>query len=320
MSMDSTPPLAVEARGLTKRYAGDVLAVDGLDLRVEAGIIYALLGPNGAGKTTTISMLTTLIPPTAGAASVAGCDITRQPGEVRKRIGVTFQEIVLDQDLTAREVLDFHGRLYSLTSAERAAQIDRLLKLVELEDAADRLVKHYSGGMKRRLELARGLMTNPAILFLDEPTQGLDPQNRARVWDYLRMLRQEKGLTILLTTHYMEEAEALADRVGIIDHGHLIVEGTPQGLAAELSGDVIRIVGAGRTVEFAQHLRSAGYVRDVHAEEDSLQVGVDDGSRRLVEVVQLAMQNGFQIEDVSVSRPGLGDVFLKHTGHALRDQ
>ena len=187
---------AVAARGLTKRYGDDILAVDGLNLAVRKGEIYALLGPNGAGKTTTVSMLMTLVQPTSGSATVAGHDVIDAPEVVRERIGVTFQEIVLDPALKGREVLTYHGRLYGMSRAECDTQIAALLKLVELEDAADRFVKHYSGGMKRRLELARGLMTHPDVLFLDEPTQGLDPQNRAKVWDYLRALRRDRGLTI----------------------------------------------------------------------------------------------------------------------------
>ncbi|MFC2057287.1 ATP-binding cassette domain-containing protein, partial [Chloroflexota bacterium] len=184
-----------------------------------------LLGPNGAGKTTTISVLTTLIEPTAGSASVAGFNVVRQAGEVRKRIGVTFQEMVLDDDLTGRQALEYHGKLYNLKTKQRRDKMAELLRLVELEEASDRKIKTYSGGMKRRLELARGLMTSPEVLFLDEPTTGLDPQNRANIWDYIKNLKEQSGLTLLLTTHYMDEAEALADQVSIIDHGHIVVEG-----------------------------------------------------------------------------------------------
>ena len=309
----------IQARQLTKRYAGDVLAVDQLDLTVEAGTIYALLGPNGAGKTTTIAMLTTLLQPTSGQATVAGLDVISQPSAVRQRIGVTFQEIVLDQDLKGREVLDYHGQLYGMPHGQREERIEALLRLVELEEAADRLVKTYSGGMKRRLELARGLLTEPDVLFLDEPTQGLDPQNRSRVWDYLRSLRQEEGLTILLTTHYMEEAEALADQVGIIDHGRLVAEGEPETLAAQLGADVIRISGSGSPDPFIQRLNQLDYVQQVHATDGVLQIGVDDGHRRLAQVITLATDTDFHIEDVSVARPSLADVFLKVTGRALRD-
>ncbi|MGB9634667.1 MAG: ATP-binding cassette domain-containing protein, partial [Chloroflexaceae bacterium] len=236
--------LAIIARGLRKQY-GTVIAVDGIDLAVPAGTIYALLGPNGAGKTTTINMLTTLALPTAGEASVCGYDIVRQADRVRACIGVTFQDIVLDADLTGREVLDIHGRLYRQPAAVRRQRIAELVDLVQLGEAIDRRVRTYSGGMKRRLELARGLMTDPQALFLDEPTQGLDPQNRVGIWSYIRTLNRERGLTLLLTTHYMDEAEALASRVGIVDRGRLVAEGTPGDLAADLGADVIRVRGSG---------------------------------------------------------------------------
>jgi ABC-2 type transport system ATP-binding protein len=313
-----TETFAIEAQGLTRRY-DDVLAVDGLDLRVRAGTIYALLGPNGAGKTTTISMLNTLLPPTAGTACVAGFDVVGQAPAVRQRIGVTFQEIVLDRDLTGREVLDYHGQLYGLARRERAKRIDALLALVELEDAAGRLVKGYSGGMKRRLELARGLLTEPEVLFLDEPTQGLDPQNRARIWEYLRAQRAARGLTILLTTHDMEEAGALAGKVGIIDRGRLIAEGSPDELIARIGTEVIRVAGRGDAATFVRRVAGLPFAEEVHRANGLIQIGVDDGSRRLAAIVTTAGETGFDIEDVSVARPTLGDVFLKATGRALRD-
>jgi ABC-2 type transport system ATP-binding protein len=310
---------AITARGLTKRYNGDILAVDGLDLDVPCGTIYALLGPNGAGKTTTVSMLTTLLHPTAGTATVAGYDIVSAPAQVRARIGVTFQESVLDKDLKGQEVLDYHGRLYGMPRAERAKRIAELLALVELDEAAPRLVKSYSGGMKRRLELARGLMTDPEVLFLDEPTQGLDPQNRAKVWEYLGTLRARRGLTILLTTHDMEEADTLADRVAIIDHGKLIVEGTPRELVTGMGADVIRIQGAGERDALVEALSGMPFVQTIHQGDGLIQVGVDEGNRRLPEVVGCANQSGFRIEFIAVASPTLADVFLKHTGRALRD-
>ena len=308
----------IEARGLIKRF-GTIAALDGVDLDVAGGRIYALLGPNGAGKTTTINILTTLSQPSAGSARVASCDVLRQAGEVRRRIGVTFQDLVLDPDLTGRQVLDIHGRLYRQPRDRRRRRIAELVELVQLQDAIDRLVKTYSGGMKRRLELARGLMTDPQVLFLDEPTQGLDPQNRVTIWDYIRALRRERGLTLLLTTHYMEEAEALADTVGIIDRGRKVAEGTPAGLAAELGADLIRIVGFGDAAHLVEQLRRLPYVDRISPSEHMIEIGVDSGSRRIAEVVAQASSNGFTIEDITVARPSLGDVFLKHTGRALRD-
>ena len=329
---------AIEARALVKSYSsgdGVVHAVRGLDLTVAQGEIYALLGPNGAGKTTTISMLTTLLLPTSGTALVAGFDVVADAAAVRRRIGVTFQEVVLDQDLTGRQVLDFHAQLYGMSKAQRRAKIDELAALVELTDVLDRKSARYSGGMKRRLELARGLMTEPAILFLDEPTQGLDPQNRAGIWRYVRQLRAERGITLLLTTHSMEEAEELADRVGIIDQGQLVVEGVPDVLARGMGADVIALHGVGATDTLLARLQALPFVQqvkhvlasDVEAIEAQnegaphiLQVGVDEGDRRLAEVVTLAAASDFQIRAVQVARPSLADVFLAHTGHALRDR
>ena len=311
--------LAIEARGLVKRYNEEVLAVDGVDLSIEENTIYALLGPNGAGKTTMIAMLITLLEPTAGTARVVGLDVVRQAAEVRRRIGVTFQETVVDDELTGRQVLDYHARLHGQGKAERQRRVAELLSLVELEEAAGRQAKTYSGGMKRRLELARALMTTPEVLFLDEPTLGLDPQTRARMWDYLRDLKEKQGLTLLMTTHYMDEAEALADTVGIIDLGRLVAEGSPQALIEQMGADTIRVVGHGDRDGFADNVRALPYVQGVTVGEEVIQIGVDSGSRRLVEIVSLATGNGFTAEDISVAKPSLGDVFLKVTGRRLRD-
>jgi ABC-2 type transport system ATP-binding protein len=312
--------LAIQASGLVKRYDGDVLAVDGVDLAIAQNTIYALLGPNGAGKTTTISVLTTLIEPTAGSARVCGLDVVAQAAEVRRCIGVTFQETVLDDDLTGRQVMDYHGRLYGQTRQERQRRIAELIALVELEDAADRPVNTYSGGMKRRLELARGLMTSPSVLFLDEPTLGLDPQNRSKIWEYIRALKEQNGLTLLLTTHYMEEAEMMADRVGIIDRGKIMVEGTPHDLITQMGADSIRVDGCGDCGGFGDKLRALDFVESVHVGEDMVQIGVDDGNKRLAQIVTIANDSGVEIEDISVAKPSLGDVFLRYTGRELRDK
>lgn len=327
---------AIQAQGLTKEFhtpgGQSVQALAGLDLTVRSGEIYALLGPNGAGKTTTLSILTTLLLPTSGTAIVAGYDVVSEPAEVRRRIGVTFQEVVLDQALTGRHLLDFHGQLYGQPAAERRAAISELATLVELTDVLDREVKSYSGGMKRRLELARGLMTRPQLLFLDEPTQGLDPQNREGIWRYIRGLRDEQGITLLLTTHYMDEAEQLADRVGIVDHGQLVTEGTPAALVSQLGADVVALQGEGELQPLISALQSEPYVAQVtHTRPavvtngetptsvQTVQVGVDQGDRRLVAVLNIAAAQGFQVQSVTVTRPSLGQVFLAHTGYALRD-
>jgi ABC-2 type transport system ATP-binding protein len=311
---------AIEAHGLAKRY-GDVTAIDHIDLTITARSIYALLGPNGAGKTTTINVLTTLTLPDAGSATVAGFDVVQQAEAVRRNIGVTFQDIVLDQDLTGRHVLDIHGRLYRLNKRERQQRISQLVELVQLNDAIDRRVKTYSGGMKRRLELARGLLTEPSILFLDEPTQGLDPQNRVGIWDYIRHLNRERGLTVLITTHYMDEAEALAHTVGIMDHGLMVAQGTPARLVEGLGSELIRVQGRGDRQHFISQMHALPFVERIQADEDGnlVHIFVDSSARRLAEVVSAASSNGFLVEDINIARPGLGDAFLHYTGRALRD-
>ena len=318
---------AIETTALEKRYdvkdGEPVLALRGVSFQVSAGEIFALLGPNGAGKTTLISILTTLLQPTSGTAVVAGCDVTSQAEEVRRRIGVTFQEIVVDADLTGRQVLDFHARLYGLNRTVRQERIGTLGALVELADALDRKAGTYSGGMKRRLELARGLLSAPQILFLDEPTQGLDPQNRSSIWRHIRRLRDEQGITVLLTTHYMEEAEALADRVGIIDHGQLVVEGRPGDLVRQMGADVVTLAGNGDVAGLVGATSALDFVTRVteHASDGivRVQIGVDDGERRLAGLIGTAAAAGFHVTQVNVNRPSLGDVFLAYTGEDLRD-
>ncbi len=312
--------LAVETIDLVKRY-GLLTALDHVNLQAPVGQIYALLGPNGAGKTTLLSILTTLIPPTSGTARILGYDVSREAAEVRRRLGVTFQEMVLDPLLTGRETLDFHGRLYRLPAAVRRQRIAELVELVQLTEAIDRPVKSYSGGMKRRLELARGLMTDPQVLVLDEPTQGLDPQNRVNIWSYIRDLNRHRGMTILLTTHAMDEAEALADLVGIIDHGRLIVEGKPGDLIAALGSDVIRVRGQGNFDHLVTTVSTLEGVNrtEIDPADGIALIYVDNGSRRLPAVLGTISSNGFVAEDVTLARPSLGDVFLHYTGTALRD-
>lgn len=319
-AVDIKTDLAIEAGNLTKIYGEDVEALRGVDLAIPGNSTYALLGPNGAGKTTTISILSTLIEPTAGSASILGLDVVRQAAAVRRVIGVTFQETVLDNELTGRQVLDYHGRLYRLSRVERQSRIAELLELVELGDAADRPAKTYSGGMKRRLELARGLMTKPSVLFLDEPTLGLDPQNRESIWEHLARVKKEQDLTLILTTHYMDEAEQVADRVGIIDRGRIVIEGSPRELIGQMGAEVIQITGSGDIGRLADRLKVLDYVQGVSAGGKVLQIGVDSGGRRLGEVIGTAGDTGVEVEDVSVSTPSLSDVFLKYTGRELRDK
>jgi ABC-2 type transport system ATP-binding protein len=310
---------AVHTEKLCKTFDRGIHAVESLDLVVPQGATYALLGPNGAGKTTTISILTTLSKPTSGSARIHGRDVVREAARVRRDIGVTFQDMVLDDALTGRQVLDYHGRLYGLPTSERHERADELLALAELSDAAGRKCKEYSGGMKRRLELVRALMTVPRVLFLDEPTLGLDPQGRARIWDYIRDLKQRTVLTVLLTTHYLDEAEHLADRVGIMDHGRLVAEGTPAALIDELGADTIRVLGSGAGKELDRLFASADFVQSFSRVDGGFLLGVESSSRHLAEVVNIADTAGFVIEDVSVAKPDLGAVFFKHTGRQLRD-
>jgi ABC-2 type transport system ATP-binding protein len=304
-----------------------------------------------------LSILTTLLIPTAGSAHVGGYDVVTEPAQVRRCIGVTFQETVLDQQLTGRQILQFHGRLYGMPTSELKRGIAELSELVDLTAALDRKVLGYSGGMKRRLELIRGLLTKPDILFLDEPTQGLDPHNRLGIWQYLSRLRQEFPLTILLTTHYMDEAETLADRVGIFTQGQLAREGTPAELSAELGDDVIVLTGSGPLDAFAQRLSradwvqrwtrhttraipaqapntelddtqldgtqlnntetSASYVAQDNDAQHTFQIGVENGGRYLAQIVSLATESDIQIQELTVNRPTLADVFLAVTGSIL---
>lgn len=319
MVASSNNKLAIKSDGLVKRFDDDILAVNGIDLAIEANTIFALLGPNGAGKTTTINMLTTLLAPSEGSACVAGFDVIKQANEVRNAIGVTFQETTLDDELTGRQALDFHARLYGMNKEQRTAKIIELLALVELEEAADRTIRTYSGGMKRRLELIRGLMTDPEVLFLDEPTLGLDPQSRARIGDYIVELKEKHGMSVLLTTHYMDEAEKLADKVAIIDHGKILTEGTPGQLVEQMGADVITVIGHGNGEEFISKIKDLPSCETVTSGNGLVQIGVDSGSKRLVEVISQANQSNFTVDDISVAKPSLGDVFLKFTGRQFRD-
>ena len=300
----------VETRALARHY-GDLHAVDGVDLDIEEGEVFGLLGPNGAGKTTLLSMLVPLVKPTSGTAHVAGFEVAREPLRVRKQVGIVFQEPSLDTILTGRENLDLHGMLYGVPSAERPGRVKELLQLVDLEGRADDLVKTYSGGMKRRLEIARGLMHKPRLLFLDEPTLGLDPQTREHIWAYIEGLVERQGTTVVLTTHYMEEADRLCDRIAIIDRGRIIALDTPEALKAGLGGDrVILEVPAGArealsALPFVEHLETSG--SEIH-------LSVRDASRHLPAI--LAAAPG--VARVEVRTPTLSDVFLRFTGRAMR--
>ena len=304
---------AIATEQLVKRY-GEIEAVRGIDLSIMPGEIFGFLGPNGAGKSTTISMLCTLLRPTSGRAAVTGFDVARDPGAVRARIGLVFQDPSLDEQLTARENLDFHAFLYDVPRASRAQRINEVLEMVELADRARSKVLTFSGGMKRRLEIARGILHSPEVLFLDEPTRGLDPQTRSHIWDYLRALRRSEGITIFMTTHYMDEAE-FCDRIAIIDMGRIVALGTPDELKARVGGDVITIVTADNATSAAELGSKFGLTPT--ADDGTLRIEVSDGAAFIPRLVR---DLSAQVTAVTLRRPSLDDVFLKLTGRAIREE
>ncbi len=311
------PMPAIHATNLTKSFDGFV-AVNGISFTIESGEIFGLLGPNGAGKTTTISMLSTMLKPTSGAATVNGRDIVTGEDDVRKSIGIVFQDQSLDEELTAYENMDFHGRLYRIGGEERRQRIGELLTLVGLEDRKDDLVKTYSGGMRRRLEIARGLLHEPKVLFLDEPTLGLDPQTRNHLWEYIARLNDEKGITIILTTHYMEEADRLCDRVAIIDRGTIIALDTAENLKASIGGDVITI--ASPDPGAIAGLLTAPWISGIERHDGSVTVRLQDADRHIPGIVTAIHQSGVGITSLSVRKPTLEDVFLHYTGKTIREE
>jgi len=311
--------VAVEARALVRRF-GDTEAVSGVDLSIATGEIYGFLGPNGAGKSTTVRMLCTLLAPTAGTARVAGFDVATEAEKVRLRIGVALQEAALDPKQTGRELLDLQGRLYGLTKTERSRRLEELLDLVAIGDAIDRRIGTYSGGMKRRLDLAAALVHQPDVLFLDEPTTGLDPTSRAAVWDEVRHLNRDLGMTIFLTTQYLEEADALADRVGIIAHGKLVAEGTPEELKRSVGSDVvIARVSADRGPAVAAAVGSLPQVQTVEVSGDEVVMSVQHGPTAISPVALAIAEAGVAVEGLTLRTPTLDDVFLHITGGRLRD-
>ncbi|MCD6296994.1 MAG: ATP-binding cassette domain-containing protein [Deltaproteobacteria bacterium] len=309
--------LAIEVKDLTKRFNG-FTAVNDVSFEINNREIFGLLGPNGAGKTTTISMLSTILKPSLGTVIVNGWDIANKEDEVRKSIGIVFQDPSLDEELTAYENMDFHGRLYRIPKDIRHKRSIKLLKFVELEDRKNEAVKTFSGGMKRRLEIARGLLHEPKVLLLDEPSLGLDPQTRNHLWGYIEKLSKKKGITIILTTHYMEEADKLCDKVAIIDKGKIIALDTPQKLKDGLGGDVITIRSSDSDELYRQI--KAPWVKNVEKHDGFVTINLENAEKHIAEIVNISNRNKLDINSISLHKPTLEDVFLHFTGRTIREQ
>jgi ABC-2 type transport system ATP-binding protein len=311
--------LDVEVDHLTKRF-GEFCAVDALTFNVGHGEVFGLLGPNGAGKSTLIRMLTTLVPPTSGAARINGFDIVRQANEVRKRIGVIPQAMTTDLDLSAVENMSIFAKLYGIPGEQRRRTIKQLLAAVDLEQWADKPVKMFSGGMRRRLEIARGLVHEPKLFFLDEPTTGLDPVSRVAVWDMLERLKRERDLTILVTTHYMDEADKLCDRIAIVDHGKLVALDSPLKLKASIPGkNILEVSFSDVPQGWLEVLKALPDVAEVKADDHVFRISSNNGPRTTLGLMEAARQAGIAISSLSVQSTTLDDVFMHYTGHQLRD-
>jgi len=308
---------ALQIQNLSRNF-NDLVAVDNISFDILQGEIFGLLGPNGAGKTTTLSMLATMLTPSSGSAMVNGINIEEDPDGVRKSIGIVFQDQSLDEELTAWENMDFHGRLYRIQKETRNERITELLTLVELNDRRDDIVKTFSGGMRRRLEIARGLLHHPSVLFLDEPTLGLDPQTRNHLWKYIATLAQEKGITIILTTHYMEEADRLCNRVAIIDHGRIIAIDSPKNLKDGLGGDLVTI-GSPDPAAVAAALTEPWIAR-VETHNDDVIVSLKNADQHISAIVTILNTRQIPITSIAVHKPTLEDVFLSFTGRTMREQ
>ena len=314
---DRMPDRIIEVKNLEYRY-GSFKAVDDVSFFVRKGEIFSLLGPNGAGKSTVINILTTLLPIQKGHATISGYDLATEPQEVRRSIGIVFQDETLDRDLTVWETLELHGRIYSMPGQERRERIEEIINLVELEDKRDARTRYLSGGMKRRLEIGRGLMTRPEVLFLDEPTIGLDTQTRRRLWDYIRMVNAS-GTTIFLTTHYMDEADQVSDWIDIMDHGKIIASGDPAKLKDAMGNDMIYLNTSDDTVT-ERLLQGLSVVRGIKATGEGLVVTISaDGTHCLPIIMNQIEENGIEIISVNLKKPTLDDVFVHHTGRAIRD-
>jgi ABC-2 type transport system ATP-binding protein len=310
---------AIEVKNLTKVFNG-FTAVDQISFTVKTGELFGLLGPNGAGKTTTINMLSTLLKATSGYGDVSGYDISRNKDNIRRSIGVVFQEPALDIKLTGKENLEFHAMMYGIEKEERKKRIKEVLELVELTEKEKVLVEKYSGGMKRRLEIARGLIHEPNVLFLDEPTLGLDAQTRRHIWDYIKRLNKEGGVTIILTTHYMEEADFLCDRIAIMDRGKFVAMDTPGRLKDILGGDVVFLEIEGNADALVDRINSFDWIKNITRHDENLSLTMEKGERRIPELINVARENGVNVTCVHLRKPSLEDVFLHFTGRTIREE
>src|ERR1700682_5596207 len=312
----------IEARDLRRVFktrGGEVEAVAGVDLKVYEGDIFGFLGPNGAGKTTTLRMLSTLLPPTSGEATIAGADLNTEQVKVRERTGYVGQAGGTDPEVTGWRELVMQGRLYGLSKAESVDRAEALFKMLELEEASKRATKTYSGGQRQRLHIALGLIHEPRVLFLDEPTTGLDPQSRAHLWVEIEKLRQ-RGTTVFLTTHYLEEADALCNRLAIIDHGKIVAEGTPEDLKRQVAGDVVTVGVGGDQQAALKALEHQPFVREASIEDDVIRLYVESGEQAMPQILRILDGAGMILQTMSLARPSLDDVFLRQTGRALRDE
>ena len=310
---------AIEVDGLTKEF-DTVTAVNDLSFTVEQGEIFGLLGPNGAGKSTLINMLVTLLDSTTGTARVSGHDINNETGSVRDSLGIVFQEPAIDEELTGAENLAFHARMYGKRKAEREERIPEVLELVDLANEADNKVESYSGGMQRRLEIGRGLMHEPEVLFLDEPTTGLDARTRRDTWKYIQRLNEESGVTIIITTHYMDEADFLCERVSIMDQGEIVATDSPKGLKDSLGGDVVTLGLEDAPKQLFERLNNQSWVREYTVTDEGVAVTLEHGPTKVVDLVHLADQTRTTITAVDLEKPTLEDVFLSLTGSALTER
>ncbi len=305
----------IETDNITKKF-DDFTAVDSVNLEVERNSVYGVLGPNGAGKTTLISMLCTILHPTSGTATVNGYDIVKQPKEVRASIGIVFQSRALDDILTGREHLEMHASLYGVPQDVRKKRIDEILDLIDLGDKADEYTKTYSGGMKRRLEIGRGLVHYPKVLFLDEPTLGLDPQTREKIWEYIEDLNKREDITVLLTTHYMEEADNLCDKVSIFEKGNIVTTNSPKNLKRELKADTITLV-VDDPEKFQNLAKDLDFIKEMFLMDGEIKLMVERGENLITKVVNFAGKNGIEVKSVELDHPNLEDVFIKYTGSSI---